>query len=206
MMIDLSVFLRGLLIGFSIAAPVGPIGVLCIRRTLSEGRLAGFLSGMGAASADMFYGAVAAFGLTAVQDLLIGGVQLAAYRWGHLLTVPGSQNLFHQTIGAGLNFNSRGVIGRIPDHLHPDHHQPDHHPVIYCHLRRAAPQGETDGNYLSASVMVLGVFLGSAAWWLTLSTGVSFLREKFTPSLLNWVNRLAGVIIFGFGIAVFTIK
>ena len=69
---ELSTFLRGLIIGFSIAAPVGPIGVLCIRRTLAEGRVAGFLSGMGAASADMFYGAVAAFGLTAVQDLLIG--------------------------------------------------------------------------------------------------------------------------------------
>ncbi len=71
-MIDVPVFFRGLIIGFSIAAPVGPIGVLCIRRTLAEGRLAGFLSGMGAASADMFYGAIAAFGLTAAQDLLIG--------------------------------------------------------------------------------------------------------------------------------------
>ena len=68
----MSVFLRGLIIGFSIAAPVGPIGVLCIRRTLAEGRLTGFLSGMGAASADMFYGVVAAFGLTVVQELLIG--------------------------------------------------------------------------------------------------------------------------------------
>ena len=71
-MLDPTIFFRGLLIGFSIAAPVGPIGVLCIRRTLAEGRLAGFLSGMGAASADMFYGAVAAFGLTAVQNILIG--------------------------------------------------------------------------------------------------------------------------------------
>ena len=68
----MDIFLRGLLIGFSIAAPVGPIGVLCIRRTLANGRLAGFLSGMGAASADMFYGAVAAFGLTAIQDVLLG--------------------------------------------------------------------------------------------------------------------------------------
>ena len=68
----MDIFLRGLLIGFSIAAPVGPIGVLCIRRTLAEGRLTGFLSGLGAASADMLYGAVAAFGLTAVQDLLVG--------------------------------------------------------------------------------------------------------------------------------------
>src|SRR5512140_969762 len=67
----LEFLLKGFAIGFAIAAPVGPIGVLCIRRTLAEGRLVGFLSGLGAATADMSYGAVAAFGLTAVQDGLV---------------------------------------------------------------------------------------------------------------------------------------
>src|SRR5512146_198048 len=65
-------WLRGLALGFSIAAPVGPIGVLCIRRTLADGRLVGFVSGLGAATADMLYGAVAAFGLTAVTAVLTG--------------------------------------------------------------------------------------------------------------------------------------
>src|SRR5258708_22968408 len=68
----LSVLLRGLALGFSIAAPVGPIGVLCIRRTLADGRLVGFVSGLGAATADATYGAVAAFGLTAVSHVLLG--------------------------------------------------------------------------------------------------------------------------------------
>ena len=66
--------------------------------------------------------------------------------------------------------------------------------------------GETDGNYLSATSMVLGVFLGSATWWLTLSTGVSLLRERFTPALLIWVNRLAGGIIFMFGLLALFLK
>lgn len=69
---DTSVFLKGLVIGVSIAAPVGPIGVLCIRRTLTHGRMSGFLTGMGAATADGIYGAVSAFGLTFVSDFLIG--------------------------------------------------------------------------------------------------------------------------------------
>src|SRR6476620_355452 len=69
---DHSFFLRGVAIGFSIAAPVGPIGVLCIRRTLAEGRLYGFVSGLGAATADATYGAIAAFGLTFISDVLIG--------------------------------------------------------------------------------------------------------------------------------------
>ncbi len=64
--------IKGLIIGFAIAAPVGPIGVLCIRRTLADGRFVGFFSGFGAASADMFYGALAAFGLTAIQRILVG--------------------------------------------------------------------------------------------------------------------------------------
>lgn len=135
---ELSIFFRGLIIGFSIAAPVGPIGVLCIRRTLAEGRLAGFLSGIGAASADMFYGAVATFGLTA-----------GAYITTFFLTIT----------------NPLTILSFI---------------AIFAGLRL----GETDGNYFSATIMVLGVFTGSAAWWLTLSSGVSLLREKFTPALL----------------------
>ena len=69
--LDLGMFVRGLLLGFSIAAPMGPIGVLCIRRTLAEGRLAGFISGLGAATADATYGAVAALGLTAISSALV---------------------------------------------------------------------------------------------------------------------------------------
>ena len=66
--------------------------------------------------------------------------------------------------------------------------------------------GETNGDYFQAGLMVLGVFLGSAAWWLTLSTGVSMFRDKFTPALLAWVNRVAGVIIFVFGIYALVLK
>src|SRR5512135_2777452 len=81
---------KGLAIGFLIAAPVGPIGVLCIRRTLVDGRRIGFLSGLGAATADMLYGAVAAFGLTAIQHVLIAEQFLAALDRGLVSYLPGS--------------------------------------------------------------------------------------------------------------------
>ena len=202
---ELSIFLRGLLIGFSIAAPVGPIGVLCIRRTLAEGRLAGFLSGMGAASADMFYGAVAAFGLTAVQDLLIGGANWLRIIGGIFLLYLGVKTFSTKPSEQVATSTRGGLFGAYLTTFFLTITNPItilSFLAIFAGLRL----GETNGNYLSASLMVLGVFLGSAAWWLTLSTGVSFLREKFTPSLLSWVNRLAGVIIFSFGIAVFAIK
>jgi arginine exporter protein ArgO len=66
--------------------------------------------------------------------------------------------------------------------------------------------GERGGDYVSATIMVAGVFLGSAAWWLTLSMSVGLLRERFTPAAMTWVNRLAGVIIFSFGVLVFLVK
>src|SRR5512139_1084229 len=76
--VTFSLLLRGLLIGFSIAAPVGPIGVLCIRRTLAEGRTAGVLTGLGAATADALYGCIAAFGLTFISAFLVRQQDLLA--------------------------------------------------------------------------------------------------------------------------------
>jgi threonine/homoserine/homoserine lactone efflux protein len=195
----LDIFLRGLIIGFSIAAPVGPIGVLCIRRTLAEGRLAGFLSGMGAASADMFYGAVAAFGLTAVQNLLIGQSNWLRIVGGGFLLFLGVKTFFSKPAEQAAEARHGGLIGAYLTTFFLTITNPLtilSFIAIFVGLRLI----KTDGNYLLASVMVLGVFLGSAAWWLTLSTGISFLREKFTPALLTWVNRLAGGIIFVFGL------
>ena len=201
----MSVFLRGLIIGFSIAAPVGPIGVLCIRRTLAEGRLTGFLSGMGAASADMFYGVVAAFGLTVVQELLIGQSTWLQVVGGVFLLYLGLKTFFSKPSKKAAESRSGGLFDAYLTTFFLTITNPLtilSFIAIFAGLRL----GEIDGNYLSASFMVLGVFLGSATWWLTLSTGVSLLREKFTPALLTWVNRLAGVIIFVFGLLALFLK
>lgn len=195
----MDIFLRGLLIGFSIAAPVGPIGVLCIRRTLTEGRLAGFLSGMGAASADMLYGAIAAFGLTVVQDLLLGQAVWLRLVGGIFLLYLGVRTFLSKPAERAAQTSRGGLLGAYVSTFFLTVTNPLtilSFLAIFAGLRL----GETNGDYLSASFMVLGVFLGSAAWWLALSTGVSFLREKFTPALLVWVNRLAGAIIFVFGL------
>jgi len=202
---DFSIFLRGLIIGFSIAAPVGPIGVLCIRRTLAEGRLAGFLSGMGAASADMFYGAVAAFGLTAVQELLIGQSNWLRIVGGVFLLYLGLKTFFSKPSEEVAEARRGGLFGAYITTFFLTITNPLtilSFIAIFAGLRL----GEMDGNYLSATFMVLGVFMGSAAWWLTLSTGVSLLREKFTPTLLIWVNKVAGVIIFVFGLLALFLK
>jgi threonine/homoserine/homoserine lactone efflux protein len=203
-MSELPVFFRGLIIGFSIAAPVGPIGVLCIRRTLADGRLAGFLSGIGAASADMFYGAVAAFGLTAVQNLLLGQSDWLRILGGIFLLYLGVKTFLSKPSEQAAEASRGGLFGAYISTFFLTITNPItilSFIAIFAGLRLA----ETSGNYISAAFMVLGVFLGSVTWWLTLSFTVGFLRQRFNASWQIWVNRIAGVIILGFGVAIFTV-
>lgn len=198
-MTDIPVFLRGLIIGFSIAAPVGPIGVLCIRRTLVRGRLAGFLTGMGAATADMFYGAVAAFGLTAVQELLIGQSAWLGIVGGIFLLYLGVRTFFSRPAEVAAETRRSGLFGAYLTTFFLTLTNPMTI-LSFILVFGGLGLGNSNGDYLSASLMVVGVFLGSAAWWLTLSAGVGLLREKFTSSHMTRVNRVAGALIFVFGI------
>ena len=195
-------FLRGLLIGFSIAAPVGPIGVLCIRRTLADGRLAGLASGLGAATADAIYGSLAGFGLTLVANFLVsqqtwlrlvGGIFLLYLCVKTLLSRPASDS------APVANVRSRGLWSAYLSTLLLTLTNPLtilSFAAIFAGLGLA----EMGGNSLSAVLLVLGVFCGSASWWLLLSGGVSLLRGRVTPRILQWVNRLAGIVIIVFGI------
>ncbi len=198
--------LKGFALGFLIAAPVGPIGVLCIRRTLADGRLIGFLSGLGAATADMTYGSVAAFGLTAVQNMLaaqqfwlhlIGGIFLIylGIRTFVMRPVekPASSGMARGALSAylstlGLTLTNPATILSFT--------------VIFAGLRLA----ETNGSIAAATFLVTGVFLGSCTWWLTLSSIVGSFRERFTQEWLVWVNRLAGAVIAGFGAVAMLVK
>lgn len=193
--------IQGFLIGFAIAAPVGPIGVLCIRRTLADGRLTGFLSGLGAASADMCYGAVAAFGITALRDFLtvqqfrlrlVGGLFLLFLGVRAFLARPSDKAL--STLG------KRGLLGAYLSTLGLTLTNPAtiiSFTFIFAGLRL----GQASPDYAAAALLVAGVFLGSAAWWLALSGLVGFFRERFTTLWMRWVNRLAGLILCAFGVA-----
>ncbi|MFI5206283.1 MAG: LysE family translocator [Candidatus Paceibacterales bacterium] len=191
---------KGFIIGFAIAAPVGPIGILCIRRTLVDGRLAGFISGLGAATADMSYGAIAAFGLTFIQNLLVGlqfwfhmvgGLFLIYLGIRTFLAQPAQKAVaIRSTSGLlSLYFSTLGLTLANPATI-----------ISFAVIFAGLQLGNTHGNYYSAFTLVLGVFLGSGAWWLTLSGICGYFREKFTPEWMVWVNRSAGVLIGGFGL------
>ena len=201
---SLSVLVRGFIIGFSIAAPVGPIGLLCIRRSLADGRAAGFVSGLGAATADAFYGFVAAFGLTAISSVLVsqgfwlrvvGGVFLCYLGARTLTATPAAQAAPAGSRGTA----DRGLLGAYASTLFLTLTNPMtilSFAAIFAGLGLAA----ATPDYTSAGLMVLGVFSGSAAWWLLLSSGASALRTRTTPAGLAWINRASGVVIIAFGL------
>jgi threonine/homoserine/homoserine lactone efflux protein len=198
-------FLRGLLIGFSIAAPVGPIGVLCIRRTLSEGRLAGFLSGLGAASADALYGAVAALGLSLVTDLLVGQQSWLRLLGGLFLIYLGTRAFFTRTSETPAKTRPSGLARAYFSTFLLTLTNPLT-VLSFAAIFAGLDLAEMGGHSLAAAALVAGVFLGSSAWWLTLSALVGSLRGRFTPVAMAWVNRLAGLVLFGFGAAALLVR
>lgn len=195
---DLGLFLRGLIIGFSIAAPVGPIGVLCIRRTLTGGRASGFLSGLGAATADALYGCVAGFGLTVISAFLvdqrlwiqmIGGVFLLALGIKVLRATPAE----HAAAASGQGLVASYVSTFFLTITNPMTI------LSFAGIFAALGVADTGGDPSAAALLVLGVFTGSAAWWLILSGGVGLMRERLTARMLGWTNRLSGIVLVVFG-------
>ncbi len=198
MFLDFNLFVKGLVIGFSIAAPVGPIGVLCIRRTLAEGRISGFVSGMGAATADALYGCVAGFGVTYISNFLMGQQFWFRLIGALFLGYLGARIFFSKPAEAPSRAEGKGLAGAYASTLFLTLTNPVTI-LAFAAIFAGLGLGNSGGDYTAGMLLVLGVFLGSAAWWLFLSTGVGLFRTWFNGPRLRWVNRLSGVIIGGFG-------
>lgn len=195
---DLPLLARGLVLGFTIAAAVGPIAVLCIRRTLAEGWLVGFVSGLGVATADATYGAVAAFGLTAVTDLLVdwrralallGGGFLLWLAWRTLRAVPDESR-------AITNGTRRGLADAFLSTLGLTLTNPM---TILSFAALFVGLGVTGDDAAGAASLTAGVFLGSAGWWVVLVSAVAALRSRITPTWLRRINVVSGLAIGAFG-------
>lgn len=198
---NLGVLARGIIIGFAIAAPVGPIGVLCIRRTLAAGRAAGFISGLGAATADGLYGGVAAFGLTAVANLLIGQRLWLRILGGGFLLYLGART-FLAPPAAGAPARQLPLAGAYASTFLLTLTNPMTI-LSFAAVFAGVGLGSAQRSYASAALLVLGVFAGSTLWWLTLSAAVGRFRARVAPPALVWVNRISGTIIAAFGLAAF---
>ena len=190
--------LKGLGIGLALAAPVGPMSILCMRRTLRDGLRVGLISGLGIAAADATYGALAAFGLSAVTAWLlhmetvlrlIGGLFLMVFGARILLKLPASEPAPATGGRMAGAFASCFVLtmtnpATILTFI-----------AVFAGLGLVGQAAGTD----AAIGLVAGVFLGSMLWWVALCGTVAALRHRIGPTAIAWINRLSGLILAGFG-------
>ena len=204
--IELFLFFKAALVRLSIAAPVGPIGLLCIQRTLVSGPGVGFISGLGAASADAVYGAVGAFGLTAVTQLFIEATMPLTLFGASFLAWLGFKMISSQPTGDASDsitasdgadaIKGVGGIKAFASMFALTLSSPVTILSFVAVFAAISGSAELTGqSHSAAAVMVLGVFTGSACWWLMLAAGVSRIRHKLGPQTLLWVSRIAGGVL-----------
>lgn len=198
-MTESGLFIKGFIIGFSIAAPVGPIGILCIQRTLARGNVQGFVTGLGAATADAIYGFIAAFGLTFISNFLveqslwfrlIGGLFLCYLGIKAFLSKPQNQVL-SETNRNTLSSYSTTFFLTLTNPMTV---------LFFAGVFAGLGMVSESIQYTSAGLMVIGVFIGSGTWWLILSGATGIFRNKMNESKLAWVNKLSGFVILAFGV------
>jgi len=195
---DIVIFLKGILIGFAMAVPVGPIGIICIRKTLTEGKLRGLVIGLGAATADLLYGCVAAFGLTVISDTLVSQRIWIRLVGGALLLFLGIRTFRTRPADLKIPINSSGILRSYLTTVFLTLTNPL---TIFAFLAVFAALGLGNGlGYFSASALVAGVFIGSGLWFLLLSSSVILFRKKLDLVGLQWVNRIAGILIIISGV------
>jgi threonine/homoserine/homoserine lactone efflux protein len=191
--------LKGFVIGFSIAAPVGPIGVLCIRRTLSNGWASGLISGLGAATADAIYGSIAGFGLTFISNFLVSQEVWFRLVGGAFLCYLGTKTFLSKASKLTGTSNKIGFLGDYASTFLLTLTNPLTI-ISFAAVFAGLGLGTSAGDYLSAVFLVSGVFFGSVFWWFLLSGGIGLFRAKFSFARLQWINRFSGVIIAFFGL------
>ena len=198
-MTESGLFIKGFIIGFSIAAPVGPIGILCIQRTLARGNVQGLVTGLGAATADAIYGFIAAFGLTFISNFLvaqslwfrlIGGLFLCYLGIKAFLSKPQNQ-ILSETNRNTLSSYSTTFFLTLTNPMTI---------LFFAGVFAGLGMVSESIQYASAGLMVIGVFIGSGTWWLILSGATGILRNKMNESKLTWVNKISGFIILAFGV------
>jgi threonine/homoserine/homoserine lactone efflux protein len=194
-------FLKGLIIGFAMAVPIGPIGIMCIRKTLAEGHSRGLIIGLGAATADSLLASIAAFGLTFISDVIASEHFWLRLVGGGLLLFLGIRTFRAKRKDPIMPYDNKGALGSYVSSFLLALTNPL---TIFAFVAVFAAFGL--GHRLiviSACTLVLGVFAGSSLWFLTIGFIATSFRKKLDSGGLRWVNRISGVLIILSGVAAF---
>jgi len=197
---NVSFYIRGLLIGLSIAATVGPMSILCIQRTLNKGQLYGFISGLGIATADGVYGSIAAFGVTLITNFLLNEQIWIRLIGGLFLMYLGIKTILSQPSerATTLAMKSNSYIAAYTSTFFLTLTNPLTI-LSFAAIFAGIGVGSVSKNFISATAVVVGVFSGSTLWWIILTSAISLFRKKLNTLWLLWINRVSGAIITIFG-------
>ena len=197
---DLSFFIKGLIFGFSIAAPVGPIGILCIRRSLTRGWTSGLVTGMGAATADAIYGSAAGFGLAGITGFVVGqrawiqpfgGLFLCWLGLRIFLSGSDEKPTAEAPGSAAMGYLSALLLTLTnPMTI-----------LSFAAVFAGMGLGSIGAGNMAAGWLVTGVFSGSMAWWIILSSVSSLFNTRMSAKAMRWINRFSGAVLTGFGLA-----
>ncbi|MFC1480133.1 LysE family translocator [Candidatus Omnitrophota bacterium] len=197
---DISFLLKGMLVGFAITAPIGPVGVLCINRTLSGGRMSGFFTGLGAVTADGFYSVVAAYGITTISAFLTGHQVWFRFAGGIFLTYLGIKIVLSKPAEKPLTGDKNNLLVDYVSTFLVTLTNPLTI-IVFAAIFAGLGLGSAKNSFFSATMMVAGVVSGSALGWLTLSTFANVFREK--KRSMQMFYKISGSIILIFGIVAF---
>jgi threonine/homoserine/homoserine lactone efflux protein len=201
----ISLAIEGAAIGFLIAIPVGPAAALCIRRSITVGAMAGYMTGIGAALGDAVFGAAAAFGLSFVEQFVtereawllgIGGIVLMIMGWTTMRHRP-------RTVGDPVADDREHQVATHFHYASSSFFITVFNPLTLMAFGAALASRNLAGvgaNLPDAALLVAAVFCGALAWWTIICMAAVSLRARFTGTGLLWLNRVAGAVILGFGL------
>lgn len=194
--------IKGLIVGFLASIPLGPVGVLCIQRTINKGRYSGLISGMGAATVDMFFALVAALGLTYIINFIEEKQFFIQLIGGGVLILLGTK-IFNTNPIKQIRKHRRKKNKLIEDYFSVLFLTLSNPLAVFLFIAAFAGIGMVTSNdsSLKSSLIILGVFLGATLWWSTLTFFIDFFRKHFRLKQLWWINKIAGVLIIIFGVA-----
>ena len=198
---DLSFFIKGLVIGILVNAPLGPIGFLCVQRTLAKGKLCGLVSGIGAATADAIYSFIPAFGLTLLSSFLVDHQEWFRPIGGIFLCGLGIKALLSKSKETAVPEIRISYFGAYVSTFFLTLMNPlliFVFTAIFAGLRIV----NSSANYDASALLVLGIFIGSGLWWLLLSGVTGIFRERLTSGNVFWVRRISGMVITAFGLII----
>ncbi len=194
------IFFRGILIGLAASIPLGPIGILCIQRTLSKNQKSGFISGLGAATTDTLFAMIAFFSLSVVMSFIESNMTWIKIVGGICIIAVGA-NIFFSNPVVQIRRNRAGKSNPWQDYVSVILFTITNPAYILVFVALFAAFGISNDSLgeVSGMSMIVGIFAGCSLWWFALTTTVNLLRKKFRPRHLLWMNRISGALIMLLG-------